>query len=67
MTLEEDGSYYIRGIVSFGKSRIDRKTMKKVCDAKKYSIFTDVAQYLQWIHNNAMLIECKKRVRCAEG
>lgn len=45
MSFQEDGVYYIRGIVSLTASRGE----SALCDIKQYVIFTDVAQYLPWI------------------
>ncbi len=44
MTFTENGTYYIRGIVSTGVA-----ANNGLCDHNKYVIFTDVAQYLPWI------------------
>uniref|UniRef100_A0A182N6R8 Peptidase S1 domain-containing protein n=1 Tax=Anopheles dirus TaxID=7168 RepID=A0A182N6R8_9DIPT len=41
----EGETWYIRGIVSFTKPRED----DTVCDPKEYTVFTDVAKYLDWI------------------
>lgn len=46
MTFEENGVYYIRGIVSVNPSR---ESNRNLCDPKHLVIFTDVAQYLPWI------------------
>ncbi|XP_070492244.1 serine protease gd-like [Chironomus tepperi] len=43
----DDGKYYFRGIVSAG-IRGDSYS----CDNTKYAIFTDVAQYTDWIKNH---------------
>ncbi|XP_037049476.1 serine protease snake-like isoform X2 [Bradysia coprophila] len=49
MTFQENGTFYIRGIVSVGASKLDRITNQIVCDTSQYAVFTDVAQYLPWI------------------
>lgn len=61
MTFEENGIFYIRGIVSSTPS-----TQSSVCDSMEYSILTDVAQYLTWIRDTAT-IECETKVRCEWG
>uniref|UniRef100_A0A182M926 Peptidase S1 domain-containing protein n=1 Tax=Anopheles culicifacies TaxID=139723 RepID=A0A182M926_9DIPT len=45
MFFNYDGTWYIRGLVSFTKPREDAH----VCDTKEYTVFTDVAKYLKWI------------------
>ncbi|XP_053667601.1 chymotrypsin-C-like [Anopheles marshallii] len=40
-----NGTWFIRGIVSFTKPR----QYGKICDTKEYTVFTDVAKYLKWI------------------
>jgi len=53
MTFEENGVYYIRGIVSVSPSRmVDNKYF---CDPNQFVIFTDVAQYLSWIEEVAQV------------
>jgi len=49
MTFEENGIYYIRGIVSFGRGIVNKTIFEIVCDSSLFAIFTDVAQYLPWI------------------
>lgn len=44
MAFEENGVYYIRGIVSSAIS-----AQYGVCNPNEYVIFTDVARYLHWI------------------
>lgn len=63
MTFEEDGIYYIRGIVSVGPSRLNRTTQTVECDSTNYVIFTDVAQYLPWIRDIAS-IQCETKTVC---
>lgn len=46
MTFEENGIYYIRGVVSVNPSRNDNHDL---CDPKQFVIFTDVAKYVSWI------------------
>ncbi|XP_037913354.1 serine protease SSP1-like isoform X2 [Hermetia illucens] len=41
--------YRLRGIVSQSVARDD----KKLCDPKHYAVFTDCAQYLDWIESNS--------------
>lgn len=41
--------WQIRGLVSFSAVREDRDT----CNPKSYVIFTDLAKYLDWIHENS--------------
>ncbi|XP_049298151.1 uncharacterized protein LOC125771510 isoform X3 [Anopheles funestus] len=43
--LEIDGKWFVRGIVSFIPTH--RKT--GLCDTSKYTVFTDVAKYMEWI------------------
>ena len=52
MTFEQNGTYFIRGIVSFGPSELDKKTQRFVCDPMQYFVLTDVAKYLRWIKDN---------------
>uniref|UniRef100_A0A182NPP7 Peptidase S1 domain-containing protein n=1 Tax=Anopheles dirus TaxID=7168 RepID=A0A182NPP7_9DIPT len=40
-----DDVWYIRGMVSFTKPREDANT----CDLKQFTVFTDIAKYLDWI------------------
>lgn len=63
MTFQEDGRFYIRGIVSVGASKIDRIANKLVCDSTKYTVFTDVAQYLPWINENTAIHHGAKRTQ----
>ncbi len=50
MIFEENGVYYIRGIVSVSMARNDSREDKRIlCDPNEYVIFTDVAKYLSWI------------------
>lgn len=57
MSIEKDGVYYIRGIVSLSKSR-DKEGL---CDTKEYVIFTDVAKYTNWIE--VVVPELKQQVK----
>lgn len=50
MSFEENGIFYIRGIVSQSPGVKDNNTGRFVCDTSHYAIFTDVAQYLPWIN-----------------
>uniref|UniRef100_A0A182N966 Peptidase S1 domain-containing protein n=1 Tax=Anopheles dirus TaxID=7168 RepID=A0A182N966_9DIPT len=43
-----DEVWYIRGMVSFTKPREDTTT----CDLKQYTVFTDIAKYLDWIRSH---------------
>ncbi|XP_037037355.1 uncharacterized protein LOC119075065 [Bradysia coprophila] len=61
MTFEEDGKYYIRGIVSVGASKINRTTNQVECDPMQYALFTDVAQYLPWIRET---VRCETHRTC---
>ncbi|XP_050087131.1 transmembrane protease serine 9-like isoform X2 [Anopheles aquasalis] len=52
MFFELDNAWYVRGLVSFTPSR---KGVAK-CDPYEYTVYTDVAKYLDWIrqgHNQA--------------
>lgn len=65
MTFEENGVYYIRGIVSMsqvGDKEIVGKI--KVCNSKGYVVFIDVAQYVPWIEQMKATNECTKKVHC---
>lgn len=64
MTFEENGAYYIRGILSVGTSRPNPITNKLECDSMEFVVFTDVAQYLPWIKDTANIIECETKVEC---
>ncbi|XP_063710167.1 serine protease gd-like [Culicoides brevitarsis] len=44
--MKNNGKWYLRGIVS--TSLYDKET--KSCDVRNFSVFTDVAKFLQWIH-----------------
>lgn len=44
MSFEDDGLYYIRGIVSVGRSKVIPNSSQLECDSVQYAIFTDVAQ-----------------------
>ena len=44
---EADSKYYFRGIVSSGI-----RSETRTCDNSKYAIFTDAAQYTDWIQHN---------------
>uniref|UniRef100_A0A182LSL4 Peptidase S1 domain-containing protein n=1 Tax=Anopheles culicifacies TaxID=139723 RepID=A0A182LSL4_9DIPT len=48
MFFNYDGTWYIRGLVSFTKPREDAH----ICDTKEYTAFTDVAKYLKWIEQH---------------
>lgn len=61
ITFEENGIYYIRGIVSVGASKINHRNQQIECDPTQYAIFTDVAQYLPWI---TKVVDCKNDDRC---
>lgn len=45
MAVMYEGAYYLRGIVSSSLRNIDMS-----CDVNKYSIFTDVLKFSDWIH-----------------
>ncbi|CAB3384776.1 Hypothetical predicted protein [Cloeon dipterum] len=54
LSVEKDGRWFIRGIVSFGKSK---KVMfegeeRSFCHPNYYSLFVDVASYMDWIVEN---------------
>lgn len=44
LVFEENGIYRIRGIVSLTVG-----TSENTCNSESYVVFTDVAQYLDWI------------------
>uniref|UniRef100_A0A182MW57 Peptidase S1 domain-containing protein n=1 Tax=Anopheles culicifacies TaxID=139723 RepID=A0A182MW57_9DIPT len=48
MFFNYDGTWYIRGLVSFTKPREDAY----ICNTKEYTVFTDVAKYLKWIEQH---------------
>uniref|UniRef100_A0A182NP87 Peptidase S1 domain-containing protein n=1 Tax=Anopheles dirus TaxID=7168 RepID=A0A182NP87_9DIPT len=50
MFFEMEGIWYIRGIVSFGTS--SNSGSSSICDSAKYTTFTDVAKYVEWIQQN---------------
>lgn len=62
MSFEENGVYYIRGMVSVGPSSTNKNTQERVCDSTQYVLFTDIAQYLSWIEE--VVYECEKTVQC---
>ncbi|XP_035781322.1 prostasin-like [Anopheles albimanus] len=45
MFFEFDGTWYVRGIVSF----MPLRDQTGLCDGTKYTVFTDVAKYRDWI------------------
>uniref|UniRef100_A0A4Y0BQ75 Peptidase S1 domain-containing protein n=1 Tax=Anopheles funestus TaxID=62324 RepID=A0A4Y0BQ75_ANOFN len=45
---EDNGVWFIRGVVSFTKPR--KNTL--ICDTNEYTVFSDVAKYLTWIRQN---------------
>lgn len=47
MYFQDSGIYRLRGIVSIAKSR---SGVENFCDPNEYVVFTDAAQYLDWIH-----------------
>ncbi|XP_059469222.1 uncharacterized protein LOC132192978 [Neocloeon triangulifer] len=51
LALEKDGRWFIRGLVSFGRSQIVQRENGEelVCNPKYYSLFTDLAYYIDWI------------------
>lgn len=61
MTFKDNGTYYIRGIVSISPAIIDTIKQEQMCDSLHYALFTDVAQYLPWIK---LTYECKMEVEC---
>lgn len=63
MTFEDDnGLFYIRGIVSLSAVKKDDATGQISCDTSNYVLFTDVAQFLPWIKKVAN--ECQIAVQC---
>ncbi len=66
MTFEENGVYFIRGIVSSTPAKVNLTTQETECDSMEYAIFTDVAQYLKWIRDT-VIIDCETTVRCEWG
>lgn len=49
MVFEENGVWRLRGIVSLSVKRAD----KDLCSTSQYVVFTDVAQYLDWISSSS--------------
>lgn len=49
MIFEENGVWHLRGVVSLSMKRDN----KDLCNTQNYVIFTDVAQYLDWIESEA--------------
>ncbi|KAG4072407.1 hypothetical protein HA402_004339 [Bradysia odoriphaga] len=66
MTFEQNGRFFIRGIVSVGPSKLIYETKEIVCDPMQYVVFTDVLPYLPWIQSfvTFRIVECEERVRC---
>ncbi|XP_065350193.1 uncharacterized protein LOC135946078 [Cloeon dipterum] len=54
LSVEKDGRWYIRGIVSFGKSEKVKFEGNEtpLCPPNQYSLFADVASYMDWIVEN---------------
>ena len=61
MTFEQNGRHYIRGIVSAMPTLRNTTTMQNLCDPTHYAIFTDAAQYLDWI---GLHVKSVNSVRC---
>ncbi|CAB3376967.1 Hypothetical predicted protein [Cloeon dipterum] len=57
LSLEKNGRWFIRGIVSFGMSKKSGNAsggaQETVCNPESDSLFTDVANYMDWIVENA--------------
>lgn len=66
MAFEENGLYYLKGIVSQGPSIINETTQETVCPPIQYTTFTDVAEYLPWIEEVAR-IKCEMNVSCSSS
>ncbi|XP_065334795.1 transmembrane protease serine 11D-like [Cloeon dipterum] len=51
LSLEKDGRWFIRGIVSFAKSKKVKINGEEaeVCDPDAFPLFSDVAYYIDWI------------------
>ncbi|XP_065334618.1 uncharacterized protein LOC135935916 [Cloeon dipterum] len=51
LSVEKDGRWFIRGIVSFGKSKKVKFEGKErlLCDPNEYSLFADITSYMDWI------------------
>ncbi|XP_065336795.1 CUB and peptidase domain-containing protein 2-like [Cloeon dipterum] len=55
LSVEKDGRWFIRGIVSFGKSKkviSEEGEERSLCDVNQYTLFADVASYVDWIVEN---------------
>ncbi|XP_065336179.1 CLIP domain-containing serine protease B10-like isoform X2 [Cloeon dipterum] len=54
LSVEKDGRWFIRGIVSFGISKIVEFEGKNttLCHSNEYTLFADVASYMDWIVEN---------------
>ncbi|CAB3384774.1 Hypothetical predicted protein [Cloeon dipterum] len=54
LSVEKDGRWFVRGIVSFGKSKtvMFEGEERSFCHPNYYSLFVDVASYMDWIVEN---------------
>jgi len=49
MAFEKNGRWYLRGVVSIG---VPLETDPTLCNPKYYTIYSDVAKFLEWIARN---------------
>ncbi|CAB3376973.1 Hypothetical predicted protein [Cloeon dipterum] len=54
LAIEKEGRWFIRGVISFGKSSKIKLngTKLSVCDRKSFTLFSDVAHYVEFIVAN---------------
>jgi secreted trypsin-like serine protease len=49
MSFEKKGRWFLRGVVSIG---VPLETDPTLCNPKYYTIYSDVAMFLEWIARN---------------
>ncbi|XP_065346860.1 clotting factor B-like [Cloeon dipterum] len=66
LSVEKDGRWFIRGIVSFGMSKIVKFKGRNIslCHPYQYTLFADIARSIDWIVPNTPEISFRKIQRC---
>ncbi|XP_065335648.1 uncharacterized protein LOC135936674 isoform X6 [Cloeon dipterum] len=61
-TLVRNKRFYLRGVVSFGSSRIKKidNVDQRVCDTNQFSLFVDITRYIEWIVQNSPDISLRR-------
>ncbi|XP_065335645.1 transmembrane protease serine 9-like isoform X3 [Cloeon dipterum] len=57
-----DKRFYLRGVVSFGPSRMGKidNVDQRVCDTNQFSLFVDITRYIKWIVQNSPDISLRR-------